>query len=145
MAEERHSNDSSDPTPSTHVEGYWLWARRRQGSYPDTSARSGKWMVFVPVEDIDRWWAAIKQATEQGRLGSSAKVSTARPNPNTLNSKKRVIIVYTYDGYARADVMQVRTVLRELGITWPISYKLDIATRAGQYSFTGAKVSLYRE
>lgn len=145
MTSDQQSSGGDGPLPSIHTKGYWLWARRQQGTYPDPSEANGKWMVFVSVDRVDAWWAIIKQATEQGLLGSSAKVATARPNPNALNSHERVICVYTYDGYDRTDVSRVRSALREAGVTWRISYKLDSTTLAGQYSFTGARVSLYRE
>jgi hypothetical protein len=138
--------DTSQPTPqpSTFDDDYWLWAKRQQGTYPEHSARGGKWLVFVPVGDVDHRWAAIRQATEEGTLGGLAKVATAMPNPNAISARQRVICVYTYDGLDEPDAMRVRAALRDLGITWPISYKLDSATLAGQYAATGARVSLYR-
>lgn len=96
------------------------------------------------VAQVDDWWIRIKQAVEEGRLGDTVKVATARLNPNTINPAERVICVYTYDGQDKDDVMRVRQTLHDLGVTWPISYKLDSATLAGQYSRTGARVSLYR-
>jgi hypothetical protein len=132
--------------PSTHTRDYWLWVDRKPeaGAYPEDTERVGKWMVFVPVARVDEWWARIKAAAESGQLGQGAKVATARPNPNAISAAERVIIVYTYDGLDKDDVMRVREALRALGVTWPISYKLDSATLAGQYARTGARVSLYR-
>lgn len=145
MASRKRTHLSSTAQPSTHKTDYWLWAERQQGAYPEHSERGGKWMVFVRVEDVDRWWDVIKQATEEGRLGGAAKVATAMPNPHAISDRERVICVYTYDGLDKDDAMRVRASLRELGITWPISYKLDSATLAGQYAATGARrVSLYR-
>jgi hypothetical protein len=133
------------PRPSTHNRGYWIFADRRAGEYPEGTERRGKWMVFVPVARVDDWWARIKRAVEEGRLGRSAKVATARPNPHAINPAERVICVYTYDAIEdKADTMRVREELRALGVTWPISYKLDSATAAGQYARTGARASLYR-
>lgn len=130
--------------PSTYDADYWIRAERKQGTYPEHTERGGKWMVFVSVEDVDRWWAVIRQATEEGKLGGRAKVATAMPNPHAISDRKRLICVYTYDGLDKEDAMRVRAALHDLGITWPISYKLDNATRAGQYAATGARVSLYR-
>lgn len=130
--------------PSTFTAEYWLFAQRHHGDYPEPTTRSGKWMIFPTVTAVDRWWAIIKRATEDGRLGNSAKVATARRNPHAISSKERLICVYTYDGLDKVDAMRVREELRRLGVTWPISYKLDSDTLAGQYAATGAKVSLYR-
>lgn len=142
-------NSSSSPLdeqqPSTCTDRYWLFARRKQGTYPDATENNGKWMVFVPVEQVDEWWATIKQAVEEGKLGGEAKVATARPSPLALSDRKRVICVYTYDGVNdKEDTMRVREALRALGVTSPISCKLDSATIAGVYSKTGGRVSLYR-
>lgn len=130
--------------PSMHKADFWLYAERRRGTYPEATERNGKWMVFPTVAEVDGWWAIIKKATEEGRLGSSAKVATARPNSLAISDSERLICVYTYDGLDKADVMRVREELRALGVTWPISYKLDSDTLAGQYAATGARVSLYR-
>ena len=138
------ANLTNPSHPSTFERDYWVFTRRQAGAYPEDTENSGKWMAFVPVEEVDTWWATIKRAVEEGKLGAVAKVATARANPLAINKTERVIIVYTYDGYDKEDVMRVREMLRQLGVTWPISYKLDSATRAGQYAATGARVSLYR-
>jgi hypothetical protein len=142
--ESRQQSPAEDPQPSTYTAGFWLWAEREQGDYPQATENSGKWLVFVPVADVDHWWATIKHAVEEGRLGQIAKVATARENPHARDTRERVICVYTYDGLDREDAMRVREELRTLGVTRPISYKLDSATRSGQYATTGARVSLYR-
>jgi len=105
--------------------------------YPESTDRCGKWLLFIPTEQIDDVWSHIKQATEEGRLGGSAKVATARPNPNAINPNQHVICVYTYDIEDEDDVTRVREELRQLGFTRKIPYKTDDATYAGKYRVRG--------
>lgn len=136
----------SNSNPSQVTEVYWIFADRKKGNYPKPTPKSGKWMIFVPVKDIDEVWAKIKKATEDGRLGFASKVATARPNPNSLSPNQRVICVYTYDHEDESDVKRIREELRMLGMTHKIPYKTDEDTRSGKYRKTGEKrVSKYYE
>ena len=109
--------------PTEVTETFWIRASRNHGSYPKPTERSGKWLLFVPVEKVDEAWAVIKRETETGKLGPSSKVATMRPNANARDPRTKVICVYTYDSDDRADVGRVRQALRELGFTKKISYK----------------------
>lgn len=132
--------------PSQETNTYWLYAVRRQGKYPKPTAKNGKWLVFVPVRSVDAVWRKIKTATEEGRLGDSAKVATARPNPNAVDVSKKVICVYTYDWTDKEDVMRIRTGLRALGVTCKIPYKSDEDTDKGKYRVAGhTRISKYYE
>jgi hypothetical protein len=136
----------ADPKPSEVTDSFWLQADRKTGTYPVDSENCGKWLVFVLMAQIDDVWAKIKLATEEGRLGSSAKVATAMPNPNATNATSKVICVYTYDWTDEADVKRIRQELRELGITSKIPYKADEDTYAGKYAIQGNKrISKYYE
>jgi hypothetical protein len=135
-----------DKKPSEVMCTYWLHAERKSGTYPEATENCGKWLVFVPALQIDEVWANIKLATEEGRLGSSAKVATARPNPNATDPDTKVICVYTYDWTDEEDVRQIRQELRQLGITSKIPYKADEDTYAGKYAIQGHKrISKYCE
>jgi len=79
--------------------------------YPGHTERGGKWLLFVHREEVNEVWERICDALTSGRLGSYAKVSTARPNPNSADSRKHVICVYTYDSEDREDVMRIRASL----------------------------------
>jgi hypothetical protein len=68
--------------------------------------------VFVKNSHVDRWWRKIKNATEAGLLGGSAKVSTANPNPSAAGSDIRAICVHTYDVEDERDCERVREALR---------------------------------
>ena len=94
----------------------------------------GKWMIFEAPEKVDAAWEKIRKATEEGRLGISAKVRTARPekegSPHDI-TKSRVICVYTKDWRDEGDVMRVREELRKMGFGHKLSYKSDADTMAG--------------
>ena len=131
--------------PSEVTDDQWVRASRTGDDYPTHSERGGKWMVFVPTADLDDLWSRVKGALAVGSIGAQAKASTARPNPNATNPNEKVICVYTYDGDDEADVWRVRAGLRRLGITQPLSWKPDQATRDGQYQVRGnTGVSRYR-
>lgn len=125
--------------PSQVTDEYWIFAERRQGTYPAHSKNGGKWLIFVPTRRIDNAWSKVKLATEAGRLGEMSKVATAKDNPNATNSSIKVICVYTYDWTDEEDVMRIRQELRQLGITRKIPYKADEDTESGKYANQGTK------
>ncbi len=91
-------------------------------------------------------WGKIKKATEEGKLSSSAKVATAKPNPNATNPEIKVICVYTYDWTDEDDVRRIREELRKLGIINKIPYKADEDTLSGKYGVKGnTRISKYYE
>ena len=134
-AQEALQYSESNPTEVTDV--YWLYATRQIGNYPDATQRSGKWLVFATVDQIDEVWKKIKKATEEGKLGGSSKVSTNMPKANASNVDEKVICVYTYDWTDEEDVTRVREELRKMGITRNIPYKSDDDTRQGKYRAAG--------
>ncbi len=130
--------------PSEEFDIDWLPAERLKGKYPDRLKNSGKWLVFVPLANLDDLWAKIKTATEKGLLGNHAKTATTKPNPNASDPNTKVICVYTYDWQDEADVMRIRDELRRLGVTWKIPYKSNKDTLAGKYQVTGhTRISKY--
>lgn len=143
--------------PSTYTKEYWIWVRSPHGrSIPKNPVKrkslrtrqlmagklkSGKWLIFADLKSVDDIWKKIKEATEAGRLGTSAKVRSAMPDPTEPAEwrKSRVICVYTNDWTDREDVMRVREELRNLGITDKIPYKADEDTLSGKYAVSGHK------
>ena len=105
--------------------------------YPDRTAQSGKWLVFVDADKVDDIWRKVKLAVEDGMWGDRAKVSTAKPNPNAQNPNLRVICVYSYNYEDIEDVQRIREQLRCLGVTEKIAYKANEDTRAGKYRDKG--------
>ncbi len=122
-------------------DGYWVYAERKQGEYPEHTARGGKWLVFVHSRNLANVWNKIKTALEEGKLGGLAKASAERSG-----SEHKVICVYTYDWTDREEVKRVREELRRIGITRKIPYKADEDTERGIYRTNGSeKISKYYE
>jgi predicted RNA-binding Zn-ribbon protein involved in translation (DUF1610 family) len=135
------------PKSSKEVKEPWIYAdRRNKDEYPAYTERSGKWLIFLKRNEADEMWAKIKAAVEEGKLGSAAKISTNHPASVRFNPKEQVVCVYTYDWMDEKDVRRIRQQLRELGVTWRISYKSDEDTRNLKYRATGHEnISKYRE
>ena len=141
-----HLRPQATQKPSRTTSAYWLFAERLTGTYPGATEKCGKWLIFVPAKNIDFVWERIRKATEDGRLGDSSKVATAKANPIAAESSMKVICVYTYDWKDEEDVKRIRTELRTLGIIWKIPYKSDEDTEAGKYRATGhTRISKYYE
>lgn len=104
--------------------------------------KAGKWLIFLPPDQVDEIWKKIRDLTWEGKLGISAKVSTAKPDPSARDERK-VIYVYTADWEDEGDVMRVRDELRIIGITDRIGYKRNLETFKGEYSAKGKKVTFY--
>jgi hypothetical protein len=130
-------------TPSMTTQMYWI-VQDAPGVDPEAiqDELAGKWLIFLPPEEVDDAWRKVRDATWRGELGISAKVSTAKPNPDSRDNMK-VIYVYTPDWRDEEDVMRVRERLRELGFVDRLGYKRNIETFQGQYSQKGKKVTFY--
>jgi hypothetical protein len=142
----RNEEGGNLPKPSENTTDYFLYAERSQAAtqYPEHTERGGKWLIFVPKDEIDAVWEKVAVATREGKLGSRSKVSTNRPNPRTIDSGVGVICVYTYDWEDKEDVMTIREALRGIGITQKLPYKADEDTHAGRYQVTGhTRISKY--
>ena len=51
-----------DPSGVTNV--YWIYTTREKGEYPETTMRSGKWLIFISPERLDLLWKKIKHAMD---------------------------------------------------------------------------------
>jgi hypothetical protein len=129
--------------PSKTLQTYWI-VQDAPGSLPEATEdeKAGKWLIFQEPEVIDGAWKKVRDATVAGEIGISAKVSTAKPNPDSRDTRK-VIYVYTRDWAEEADVMRIREKLRELGFVDRIGYKRNIETFAGEYAKKGKRVTYY--
>jgi hypothetical protein len=146
MKKKDYLGQQGDIPPSQEVNDYWIYAHRKNGIYPKPSEKTGKWLIFVNIKDVDEVWGKIKKAIEEGKLGDYAKVATEKPNPHAKNPKLKVICVYTYNWTDKEDVMHIREELRNLGITNKIPYKTDDDTLSGKYVATGyQRISKYYE
>jgi hypothetical protein len=129
--------------PSKTTQMYWI-VQDAPGSAPESTEDedAGKWLIFQEPDLVDALWKNVRDATVALELGISAKVSTAKPNPDSRDSRK-VIYVYTKDWADEQDVMRVREKLRELGFVDRIGYKRNIETFAGEYAKKGKRVTYY--
>jgi len=129
--------------PSKTSQMYWI-VQDAPGSAPEAieDEKAGKWLIFQEPDLTDVSWKKIRDATVALDLGISAKVSTAKPNPDSRDTRK-VLYVYTRDWADEADVMRIRENLRELGFTERIGYKRNIETFAGEYAKKGKRVTYY--
>lgn len=112
--------------------GRWEYVNRQYGEYPLDDEDGGKWLIFAPYPQLQPLWRLITIATQEGLLGSSAKVST-RKNPTDQDG---VICVYTYSLADKPDLLRVRGVLGLLGIQQELGYKTNAATKSFQYGDT---------
>lgn len=129
--------------PLKTTQMYWI-VLDAPGSAPEAieDENAGKWLIFQDPDAVDAAWKKVRDATIAHELGISAKVSTAKPNPDSRDNRK-VIYVYTKDWADEADVMRVREKLRDLGFTDRIGYKRNIETFAGEYAQKGKRVTYY--
>jgi hypothetical protein len=129
--------------PLKTTQMYWI-VLDAPGSAPEAieDEAAGKWLIFQEPDLVDAAWKKVRDATVALELGISAKVSTAKPNPDSRDNRK-VIYVYTRDWADEADVMRVRERLRELGFVDRIGYKRNIETFAGEYAKRGKRVTYY--
>ncbi len=151
--------------PSNYTKDYWVFAFSPTYKREELTGRhmrlikkletmekgelkTGKWLIFLNKENVDKIWNKIKLATEEGSLGIEAKVSTAKPKSTNIGFEKdkHVICVYTYNWTDVKDVKRVREKLKKLGITGKIPYKTDEDTIKGKYASKGhRKISKYYE
>ncbi len=119
--------------------------------------KTGKWLIFISRDAVDKVWETIEKETELGNLGPSSKVSGSDDyittqyielgklkygkiyQPNSKSKRQHVICVYTKNYTDEADVMRVREYLRILGFNKSLPYKTDEDTRAGKYASIGSK------
>lgn len=129
--------------PSRTTLMYWI-IQEAPAIAPDAieDELAGKWLIFLPQEQVDEAWRKVRDATCADILGISAKVSTAKPNPDSKDQMK-VIYVYTADWQDEAEVMRVREELRKLGFTDRLGYKRNIETFKGEYAQKGKRVTFY--
>jgi hypothetical protein len=129
--------------PTKTLQTYWI-VQDAPGSLPEAieDENAGKWLIFMEPENVDAAWKKVRDATVAGELGISTKVSTAKPNPDSRDTRK-VIYVYTKDWADEADVMRVRQKLKDLGFVDRIGYKRNLETFAGEYAKKGKRVTYY--
>ena len=129
--------------PTKTIQSYWI-IQDAPGIDPHAidDERAGKWLIFVQPDQVDEMWKKIRNLTWEKGLGISAKVSTAKKNPDSRDERK-VMYVYTADWENEDDVMGIREKLRSIGIIDRIGYKRNIETFKGEYASKGKRVTYY--
>lgn len=118
--------------PTEVYDDFWIW-QDAPLSCRTRGPTLGKWLVFEHVSKIDEVWETIRLGVESGELmATGAKVSTMKPNPNSRDSKTKVICVYT----TKEDMDDVGLKLIQL-VCHTIKYKTDEATVSGHYTCHG--------
>lgn len=119
----------SSNIPSKNRANYWMGVMYENGFC--SSKFTGKWCVFKDAKDVDDCWFKITQLCEIGKI-VCAKVSTNLARENS-GKDKHVICVYTKDYRDKDDLENIRTMLRDIGITEDLGYKRDEDTRNNVY------------
>lgn len=83
--------------PSKEIYRYWVPARPSKKFDHLDNSKFGKWLIFVPVKDIDKVWEQIKISTKQNLLGFSSQSSTELGWYEHKKPPHYVICVHTYD------------------------------------------------
>lgn len=112
---------------------------------------SGKWLVHVPPDHVDRVWAKIVTSLVEKRFGKSVRSAKVSPTEEECNvhvkdgSPKHVICIYNADYTDIKEVLAVEKEIRRLGMTAKISYKPDIYSVVGIYRNNkyGLKPTIY--
>ena len=123
--------------PSKITDRYWLLSVNEDYKFKkeESLRESGKWLIFEHESEIDETWEKIKLATQNGMLGPSSKVSTAKESPNSSDKSIKVICVFTEDYNDKEDVQRIKDVVRSLEIENKLIYKLD--KDVGKYKKSG--------
>lgn len=117
-----------DLSPSTTDHCTWIF-RAAPGEEFESTEISGKWCIFRTPDEVDAAWTRIAALVSAGTL-VAAKVST-RLCVTAGGYTQHVICVYTRNWRKKAQVNQVRRVLREAGFGERLGYKRDCDTDAG--------------
>lgn len=132
------SRNPSLTKPSQIVDEYWVSVE--MAGWPVYDQRFvGKWQVFVDGDNVDEAWIKIASLVLAGELGPSAKVSTAKPNPNAVGGPNmHVVIVYAQDWRDLTDLRRILRKLRGIGLAngW-VHFKRDRETLTGAYTVRG--------
>lgn len=115
MVQRARMQHDADAVPSGMPGVYWIEVKP-DGETLLPTPRAGLWLIETDASNLDVQWAAVKVATQAGKLGYKSKAST-RPRGGQGGADSRVICVCTYDRADAADVERVRAALAELGLT----------------------------
>ncbi len=123
---------------------------------PDLDPMSvGKWLIYISCAHVAYCWSRVREATEAGTLGVSAKISTDWGKAHDLVGmiseglggwRDHVVCIYTADWRDREDVARVGTRLAEIDAvrTQTLLYKPDAFTYGGTWAGSNpGQVAIY--
>ena len=137
-ATDERSELQSTTDPCSAPDGhYWVYAHSPVDGREQGQLLVGKWLIRMDCPYVEHYWGLIRDATEDGTLGISAKISTdwGRLNDPAGPRRNHIVCVYTRDWRDEVDVLRVATRLRDVGAVKKmlLTYKPDIFTHAGRY------------
>ena len=115
----------------------------------------GKWLIYISCAHVGYCWSRVREATEAGTLGVSAKISTDWGKAHDLVGmiseglggwRDHVICIYTADWRNREDVARVGSRLAEVDAvrTQTLLYKPDAFTYRGTWAGSNpGQVAIY--
>jgi hypothetical protein len=118
-------------TPMEDTESFWHYAANEFG-FSSKYHRTGKWIIYVPDDELDDTWETVAKAVSQG-IAPFAKCSTARPNPRQESHGSKIIVVYVHDFHDETADPKVLASLRQIGIKGKLKFKRDAETFDGIY------------
>lgn len=139
---------ATDPcrAPAGH---YWIHAFPENSNVTIDAERVGKWLIHLGCQQVSHCWSRVREATEHGRLGISAKVATdwgTDNDPAGPFKSQHVVCVFTRDYRDRADVLRVAKELRVVDAVrrQVLQYKPDLMTLSGFFSGnTPGSIAIY--
>jgi hypothetical protein len=94
---------------------------------------SGKWIIFLPLAELDEAYQKVWEAFHNDKFGPMIKCSTGVKNDRQVDCKEAMIVIYTNDFNDAVDLRRVLKDIRELGFSSKIFYKRDHETFKGIY------------
>lgn len=115
--------------PSQVTSHYWLYANNPKDKRVIDPNLTGKFMLFIDKNELDEKWKVVKKATEDGFFSYNSKCSTAKENPNAIDTNKGLICIYTASIYDMEEIKRVERAIRKIiNHDDTLYYKSDIQT-----------------
>ncbi len=95
---------------------HWLHAINPDRMHDIDPIHVGKWLIYISCRHVDYCWSRVRDATEEGTLGISAKISTDWGKAHDLVGmiseglggwRDHVVCIYTADWRNREDIARV--------------------------------------
>ena len=77
MVQRARMEHDAQAQPSQVSAVYWIEAKRQTRRRSADRRAPGYWLITTTLREVDGQWAAVKAATEAGKLGYKSKVATA--------------------------------------------------------------------